>query len=196
MAKISLPLPARLSPLAGHLAGGFQEIQSPQIQLGLRRNLTVVEIMGWEETSQELIQSVQSITGLTPSLINGRASGGAETAILWQGPLSWLLIAEEAPNLYPLLRMAIPPEIGLVTDQSHGLVGMRLTGVRVRGLLAKGSLMDASPTTLPVGGTATTQFFHSLAFIHMVSHDCMDIYLYRSWVLSVFELTKQAIESL
>jgi len=77
---------------------------------------------------------------------------------VWLGPDEWLLSSTtEAPeDLEARVRAAVVPLGGAATDVSAQRIGLRLTGKRVRDLLAKGCSIDLHPRVFGRGSSAQT----------------------------------------
>lgn len=82
----------------------------------------------------------------------------ATHGLAWSGPGQWLLLARKRVGFADLLTSF--SNFAAVSDQSHARVALRLSGPRVRDLLAKGSMVDLHSGTFPVGATALTSFAH------------------------------------
>jgi sarcosine oxidase, subunit gamma len=82
---------------------------------------------------------------------------GAGRAV-WLGPDEWLLTSTtEAPEeLERRVRDAVVPWGGAATDVSAQRIGLRLTGPRVRDVLAKGCAIDLHPRVSGRGSSAQT----------------------------------------
>ncbi|KGT72981.1 hypothetical protein MA20_47115 [Bradyrhizobium japonicum] len=79
-------------------------------------------------------------------------------ALAWAGAAQWLLIGRQRAGFTNLLQEF--SNHAAVSDQSHGRAAMRISGERVRQVLAKGSMVDLHPSVFPVGATALTIFAH------------------------------------
>ncbi len=77
---------------------------------------------------------------------------------IWLGPDEWLLTsAVETPEgLEERLRTALAPHGGAVVDVSAQRIGLRLTGERVRDVLARGCAVDLHPRVFGRGASAQT----------------------------------------
>jgi sarcosine oxidase subunit gamma len=77
---------------------------------------------------------------------------------VWLGPDEWLLTSTtEAPEeLETRVRAAVLPLGGSATDVSAQRIGLRLTGARVRDVLAKGCSIDLHPRVFARGRSAQT----------------------------------------
>lgn len=78
--------------------------------------------------------------------------------VVWSGPDQWLLLARKRASFSDLL--ALLSTDAAVSDQSHARAALRLSGKRIREVLAKGSMVDIHPAAFPVGAAASTSFAH------------------------------------
>ena len=76
--------------------------------------------------------------------------------IYWLGPTEWLILTSVAgtPELVARLRKALQRQHACVTELSGGQLAMRISGPRVRGVLAKGCTLDFHPLEFEVGACA------------------------------------------
>ncbi len=77
---------------------------------------------------------------------------------VWLGPDEWLLTSttETPEELEGRVRAAVLPLGGSATDVSAQRIGLRLTGARVRDVLAKGCSIDLHPRVFGRGSSAQT----------------------------------------
>ena len=77
---------------------------------------------------------------------------------VWLGPDEWLLSSttETPGELEARIRAAVLPLGGAVVDVSAQRIGLRLTGARVRDVLAKGCSIDLHPRAFGRGSSAQT----------------------------------------
>ncbi|SET12167.1 sarcosine oxidase subunit gamma [Geodermatophilus poikilotrophus] len=77
---------------------------------------------------------------------------------VWLGPDEWLLTSttETPEELEARVRAAVLPLGGSATDVSAQRIGLRLTGARVRDVLAKGCSIDLHPRVFGRGSSAQT----------------------------------------
>jgi sarcosine oxidase subunit gamma len=90
-----------------------------------------------------------------PTVPNSWMSTDAGRAV-WLGPDEWLLTSStEAPeDLEALVRAAVVPLGGSAVDVSAQRITLRLTGTRVRDVLAKGCAIDLHPRVFGRGRSA------------------------------------------
>jgi sarcosine oxidase subunit gamma len=92
-----------------------------------------------------------------PTTPNTWVPAGSGRAV-WLGPDEWLVTSTtEAPeDLEARVRAAVLPLGGSATDVSAQRIGLRLTGARVRDVLAKGCSLDLHPRVFGRGSSAQT----------------------------------------
>ena len=92
-----------------------------------------------------------------PTAPNTWVPAGTGRAV-WLGPDEWLLTSTtETPEAFEArVRDAILPLDGSATDVSAQRIGLRLTGARVRDVLAKGCSIDLHPRVFGRGSSAQT----------------------------------------
>ncbi|WP_458151488.1 sarcosine oxidase subunit gamma [Bradyrhizobium sp. UFLA05-109] len=76
----------------------------------------------------------------------------------WSGPDHWLLLARHRAGFSDLL--ASLSDKAAVSDQSHARAALRVSGTRVREVLAKGAMIDLHSSVFSVDATALTSFAH------------------------------------
>jgi sarcosine oxidase subunit gamma len=93
-----------------------------------------------------------------PTAPNTWVPVGSAGRAVWLGPDEWLLTSTtEAPEeLEARVRAAVLPLGGSATDVSAQRIGLRLTGARVRDVLAKGCSIDLHPRAFGRGSSAQT----------------------------------------
>ena len=76
--------------------------------------------------------------------------------VFWLGPDEWQIVtaADNTARLLAGLREALTGSHATLCDLSGGQVTLRLTGPRVREVLAKGCTLDLSPATFAIGACA------------------------------------------
>jgi sarcosine oxidase subunit gamma len=118
--------------------------------MGFATLLTSARSAGLERTIKRLIDLELP---RTPLVVLSSTHG-----LAWAGTDHWLLIARNREGFSDLLA-ALSREAA-VSDQGHARAALRLSGRRVREVLAKGSMVDLHSAAFPVGATALTSFAH------------------------------------
>ncbi len=92
-----------------------------------------------------------------PTAPNTWVPAGTGRAV-WLGPDEWLLTSttETPEELEARVRAAVLPLGGTAADVSAQRIGLRLTGSRVRDVLAKGCSIDLHPRVFGRGSSAQT----------------------------------------
>ncbi len=88
----------------------------------------------------------------------GRAARGAAQTFVWAGPGQWLFVADRLEGFAEALKQLSP--LAAVSDQSDARAALRLTGPKVRDMLAKGCMIDLHPRAFPPGAAALTSIAH------------------------------------
>ena len=113
-----------------------------------------------------------------PTAPNTWVPAGTGRAV-WLGPDEWLLssTAETPEELEARVRAAVLPLGGSATDVSAQRVGLRLTGARVRDVLAKGCSVDLHPREFGRGSSAQTTLGQAGVVLLALSDDGDDFYV-------------------
>lgn len=110
-----------------------------------------------DNTGRELVPLFRERLGMELP-VAGRASRGKDHHLLWSGPGKWLLRSASGPDA-ERLRQELS-RLAAVTDQSDGRVVLRLSGIAVRAVLAKGVMADLDPSAFPPLATLITPVAH------------------------------------
>ncbi len=105
-------------------------------------------------------------------------------AAVWAGPDEWLILTPPGgeTKLIEGLRGAIDGLHAAVTDVTGGQTVFRLSGSRVREVLAKGCTLDLHPRAFGTGRCAQTSIAHSAATLLQVDESpCYDVIVRRSF---------------
>jgi sarcosine oxidase subunit gamma len=155
-------VPAPLSALAGIAAPGRFGCTSgePGVVASERTGFGLASVAARRGARDALAAAVAAAFALelpaTP-----RLAQGAGLAMIWTGPEDWLVLASEEPaqGMEGLLQPLIGAQAA-IADQSHARLILRLTGPRVRDVLAKGLPIDLHPRVFRPHDTAVSQISH------------------------------------
>jgi sarcosine oxidase subunit gamma len=89
-----------------------------------------------------------------------RRSAAQEVAFIGVGPSTWLAISESGGNGFASSLRRLLDVLASVSDQTDGHAVVRLTGQRVREILAKGIAIDLHPKTFRPNDAAGTVAAH------------------------------------
>lgn len=108
-------------------------------------------------SSTGLERATKRLIGLDLPRTASAALSGTH-GVIWAGPDQWLLVARQRSGFSELL--ASLSADAAVSDQSHARAALRVSGARIREVLAKGSMVDLHASVSPVRMTALTSFGH------------------------------------
>lgn len=157
MAKQATSIWCTRSPWVGIVeAGHIGASGKPGVTVLTLDELGLATLMAGQN-SMSLERSIKRLVGLDlprkPSIVQSEAHG-----LIWSGPGRWLLLARKRAGFSDLLS---PLSLdAAVSDQSDGRAALRISGERVREVLAKGSMVDLHSAAFPIGATALTSFAH------------------------------------
>jgi len=111
-----------------------------------------------------------------------RSSSTAECLALWIAPDQWLLVSERenAGELIEHHAAALEGTLHLLVDVSAALSCIRFQGPNARALLAMGSGLDWSTSSMPAGYSTRTRLAQIPAIVHATGSDRIDVYVDRS----------------
>lgn len=116
--------------------------------------------------------------------------------VLWAGPDQYYVqsAAKSEAALYTELKNKLE-NIASVTDQSHGRITIRISGLKSRAVLAKGTPIDLYTDEFPVGKSALTQMAHVGVHLTRTGEDEFTLSVFRGFSESFWEwLTSQSAE--
>jgi sarcosine oxidase subunit gamma len=141
-------------------------------QIGLRLDPSDADALGAVGRSLGLVLPVE------PNRVAGDADGGI--AALWLGPDEWLVVAPEAEGagLLRELGKALGGHHASVVDVSAARGVLRLSGLRVREVLAKGCRLDLHASVFKPGQCVQTALARALVLICAVDETpIFDLYV-------------------
>jgi methylglutamate dehydrogenase subunit D len=116
--------------------------------------------------------------------------------VLWAGPDQYYVqsTTKSEAALYTELKTKLS-NIASVTDQSHGRVTIRISGPKVRTVLAKGTPIDLHTDEFSIGKSALTQMAHVGVHLTRTGIDEFTLSVFRGFSESFWEwLISQAVE--
>jgi sarcosine oxidase subunit gamma len=143
-----LAIPGRYATAAG---------AEPQIIIAERFNLIVAQLSAFRGKRGDVAKAVFEITGL--ELPEGRKRVAASgLTLIGVAPSQWLAIADGAEGRALLSRLSEALSgLASVVDQSDAKAILRVSGPRLRDVLAKGCSLDLHPRAFTQQHAATTQ---------------------------------------
>jgi heterotetrameric sarcosine oxidase gamma subunit len=120
----------------------------------------------------------------------GRSGGDENLHLIRYEPTVWL--AEGDVSALP----AILGADGSVTAIGGGIVRIRITGGAWRALLMEGGVFDAESPEFAPGCSAATIIDHVAVRLHVVSEQCCDAYVPRSFSQGLLHFWQRAIQDM
>lgn len=147
----------------------------PGITISARADMTLVHVDGADIDTENVRRFKLPAAG------QSTADGGTRT--LWMGPGRWLMTSGDGA-LAQKVTAGMPT--AAVNDVSSSRTVLRLTGAKVRDVLAAGCPIDLHPTKWTAGMCATTILDHFTVTIDCVDADSFDVYVARGFAQSFF----------
>ena len=143
----------------------------PGVRVALREGLALATIIGREDRAAELDGLLSALVGIAPPRAPKTASG-RDAALVWAGPHQWLCVSAR-PDLVPRLAAGLAGPAA-VSDQSDARAVLRVSGPRIREVLAKGCPIDLHPRAFAPGDAALTAIAH--IGVHIWQIDAVSTY--------------------
>jgi len=153
----------------------------PGVHVAERADLGLASIEMRKGQMEALTAAVRGAFGVAlptePAIVSG-----PDVSFVGTGPGQWLAISERHANEHLAVSLAASLQgLASITDQSSGRGVLRLSGPRVRDVLAKGLPIDLDPRAFPAGSAATSTLSHMGVVVWRAHEaDGFDIALFRS----------------
>lgn len=136
-------------------------VKQAGIQLSEVRDFSLVLILARRGQWSAITRAAKTHFGVDAP-VKPQAVSGREGVLLWSGPDQMMALFPRRDTLRPLdaLREAFAGAASL-SDQSDGRCMIRLSGARVRDMLAKVSSLDLDDSAFPAGAAAATSIDHT-----------------------------------
>jgi methylglutamate dehydrogenase subunit D len=179
----------RASPLE-HIAkqGRFAAGKgAPGVTLSVRHPLSIVTVMTRKSKAKALADALQKNFAVDLPA-PGYSASAKQFALHWCGADQWYAVAED--GMEGALCSGLSSKLAGVascSDQSHGRITIRISGPRVRDVLAKGTPIDLHPLSFAPGRSAVTQMAHVGVHLAQIDNDTFDLSLFRGFSESFWE---------
>jgi heterotetrameric sarcosine oxidase gamma subunit len=192
----ALPRRSPLSGVARSGRHGAAPAAEPGVTIAIRHNLSIATVIARKGRAQAASEAAkQAFACALPE--PGKSNAGQSVLFLWAGPEQWLAMAEDEAEgaLLTKLQEAFG-ETASAADQSHGRAVIRVSGPRVRDLLAKGCALDLHPSRFQTGDCAQVQIAHIGVHLHQSGDEpSYELQMFRGFAVSFWEwLTDSAAE--
>lgn len=184
---------ARRSALAGHYETGTFGAEgpgAPGVELAERRTRAMAQVNGAPEESELARHFAARSPDRVPTPLTAFVT--EDMTMLWTGPGQWLAVSDtlEPPALAATLEEMLSASGTAVTDLSHSRTVVRVSGSCWRDLVAKGSPADMD--AMVAGDCLMTLLGHFNVLVHCLDADRCDLYVFRSFGLSLWEWLSDA----
>ena len=160
--------PEPTSPLSAQIqTGRFGANGNTPVRLSERR-VAIAQVMSRKGQNAALRAALGGAIGIDLPPAGESAAKDATTAI-WIAPETWLVLRDSTPG-DDLARelMAACTDAASIADQTWGKSVVRISGTRVRDVLAKGCRIDLHPRMFAPGRSAVTPIAHIHAVLMQV----------------------------
>lgn len=151
--------------------------------IDIRDDMTIASIASAKGKVEEIKAAIQAAYSVTLPDKPVRVAGDG-IAFIWHGPGQWMALADRGPNDRDLELELKPVLAGLaaVVDQSDGRAVVRVSGSRVRDVLAKGIAIDLHPSAFKANSVAITHAAHiGIVIWQLDEQPAYEIAMFRSF---------------
>jgi heterotetrameric sarcosine oxidase gamma subunit len=192
-------LPPRRSALASvYRAGRFgaRPAAGPGVLLSERRGLAIAQLAADLADYGAVAERVERALRVALPGQPNRASAAGNLAALWAGPGRVLIVGPDRRDLEAELTNALAGMEVAITGLGHARTVIRLSGSRVRDLLAKGCSLDFHPRAFSAGAAMQGSYEKINVLLHALDDTpTVDLYVARGFAVSLWEhLVEGALE--
>ncbi len=171
----------------GYLADG------PGVSIGDPQPGSIVQLAAWHGGEKALIKAIKQVAGL--ACPDGAGAGiAAKTKSAFGFAPGRFMVVSDDEGLAEQFTQALDPEIGTVTDLSHGRTAIRISGTKAEWVLAKFFAIDFSLPAFPVGSGISTVHHDIFAQIQRTGSHQFDLYVFRSFARAFWHSLCRASE--
>ena len=159
-----------------------------------RLNTTSIQVLTFKNQHAVVANELTSTLGIEASIAPGVCNSDGTTQVVWNGPNQWMVISEgdAANGLLEKIRQTVGDKAAVV-DQSHGRVGLRLSGEHARNVMQKNCPLDMHPISFAKGSCALTTVAHIGALLIQVDDSpTYDLFVNRSFARSFADSVKHS----
>ncbi len=159
-----------------------------------RLNTTSIQVMTFKNQHAVVAEALTAALGIEASVKPGVCNSDGTTQVAWNGPNQWMVISQgdATAGLLEKIQNAVGDKAAVV-DQSHGRVGMRLSGEHARTVMQKNCPLDLHPVSFATGNCALTTVAHVGALLIQVDDTpTYDLFVNRSFARSFADSVKHS----
>lgn len=147
----------------------------------------LVQVGAWPETVTAVAGELAGMLGFPAPAPRGPAVRAGDRTAFFVGPDKIWVTASYADTLGAKLGKLWPTSKAVITELGHSRTIIRVSGPCARDLIARFLAVDLDPAVFPAG-RVTAAGLHGLGVtLHHVSDGTYDLYLPRTFALSLFE---------
>ncbi len=151
------------------------------------RGWSLVQIAAFGKRSTELGESVRSVLAAPLPERIGNVVRVQRRRLFKIGPCQYWVLAAESDCPAAALLATVAPTTGAVTRLSHSRTCISVAGAAARELLSKGLAVDLHPEVFRLDQFSLTGLHHTPILIHRSDELRYDLYVMRTFALSVWE---------
>lgn len=181
-----MPEPAHLIRVSALLNADQALVDCDGLKLQARRNTTSIQVMAFKNQYAATADALSDALGIACPTTPGICNSSETTQLVWNGPNQWMVIGEgrDAESLLAIIHSAVQKKAAVI-DQSHGRVGLRLSGEHARAVMQKNCALDLHTRSFSPGNCALTMIAHIAALLIQVDDaPSYDMFVNRSFARS------------
>lgn len=177
------------SALGGHIASGHHGAGTGKAGVTLQEitGRDLLQVGAWPETVAAVAAELGAAIGSAAPAPRGSAvTAGARTAF-FVGPDKIWVTAPFADGFSEKLGKLWPSSKAVVTELGHSRTVIRIGGANARDVIARFLAVDTDPALFPAGRVVSAGLHGLGVTLHHVSNGTYDLYLSRTFALSLVE---------
>ena len=181
-----MPEPAQLVRVSPLIDADQAIVDCDGLKLQVRQNTTSIQVLAYKNQYTATADALGAALGITCPTRPGVCNSSETTQLAWNGPNQWMVIGESraTESLLVIIHSAVQKKAAVV-DQSHGRVGLRLSGEHARAVLQKNCALDLHRCSFVPGNCALTMIAHIAALLIQVDDaPTYDMFVNRSFARS------------
>jgi methylglutamate dehydrogenase subunit D len=156
----------------------------------------LLQLAGWPDSFEAAQARLARLCGCPEPRDTRSASTSGATTLFRIGPDRVWLVAPVERNLGPQLDATFTANEAVVTELGHSRTIIRVGGRVATDLLARLIAIDLDDREFPTGHFAQTPLLHTGVLVHRAAFNDFDVYVPRSYALSIWESMTAAADLL
>lgn len=172
-AEVQKPRPEARSPLQGLMSPTRPGLSVdpagtgvPGICINEISGRDIVQISTWPQTTDLVLEKLNQALGVKGSMSNHRTSPLAGRSLFAIAPDKMLLTAPRRDQPFDRLQQLLGSHEAVITDLSHALAILTLSGTAARQVLARAMAIDLAPSVFPPGCYCRASIHHITLLVH------------------------------